>query len=177
MCVLSYDARLQEQDAYPTYPQHRTATRESLTQLPKLTLHAQDIQRAMADTCDFPYFLQIQVQTTVVDGFPLKSQYDEWLTKYVVSSVYACLILIVIYLWLFGLPEKAPQHASVQKSFPKGCVVFLGIVYTLTYFTIDQYVPSFPQMEKDLSGTQSLMSLTVQLNFIVKAVFGLLTAG
>ncbi|CAE7218333.1 mdtL [Symbiodinium pilosum] len=131
----------------------------------------------MEDTRDFIYFLQIQVQTQVVDGFPLKSQLGEWLTKYVVSSLYACLILIAICLWLFGLPEKAPQHASVQKSYPKGCVVFLGIVYTLIYFTIDQYVPSFPQMEKDLSGTQSLMSLTVQLNFIVKAVFGLLTAG
>ncbi|CAE7406155.1 mdtL [Symbiodinium natans] len=133
----------------------------------------------MADTCDFPSFLQIQTEVIheVIDVFPLKSQLGEWLTKYVVCSVYACLILIVICLWLFGLPEKAPQHATVQKSYPYGCVAFLGVVYTLSFFTIDQYVPSFPQMEKDLSGTQTLMSLTVQMNFIVKAVFGLLTAG
>lgn len=138
----------------------------------------------MADTCDYASFLQtdvrktlVEVETKVLDGFPLKSQLGEWLTKYGVSSVYVGLILIVICLWLFGLPAKAPQHASVQKSYPRGCVVFLGIVYTLTFFTIDQYVPSFPQMEEDLSGSQSLMSLTVQLNFIVKAAFGLVTAG
>ena len=173
MYVLSYESQLQEQDAYSTYLQHGTASIKSFTQ-PMPALHADDI---MADKCDFPSFLQIQVQMQVLDGLPLKCQLGKWLTKYVVSSVYACLILVVICLWLFGLPAKAPQHASVQKSYPQGCVIFLGIVYTLTYFTIDQYVPSFPQMEKDLSGTQSLMSLTVQLNFIVKAAFGLLTAG
>ena len=47
-----------------------------------------------------------------------------------------------------------------------------GLVYTFTYFTTDQYVPSLPVMGRDLSGSQSLMSATVQMNFVVKAVAG-----
>ena len=53
----------------------------------------------------------------------------------------------------------------------------MGFIYALVYFTTDQYVPSLPQMEKDLGGSQSLMSGTVQINLFVKAVFGLLAAG
>ena len=149
--VLSYESQLQEQDAYSTYLQHGTASIKSFTQ-PMPALHADDI---MADKCDFPSFLQIQVQMQVLDGLPLKCQLGKWLTKYVVSSVYACLILVVICLWLFGLPAKAPQHASVQKSYPQGCVIFLGIVYTLTYFTIDQYVPSFPRWKRICQGPKA----------------------
>jgi len=53
----------------------------------------------------------------------------------------------------------------------------MGMVYTFTYFTTDQYVPSLPQMGIDLFGSQALMSATVQMNFVVKAVAGIFTAG
>lgn len=46
------------------------------------------------------------------------------------------------------------------------------MVYTFTYFTTDQYVPSLPMMGRDLSGSQSMMSATVQMNFVVKALAG-----
>lgn len=46
------------------------------------------------------------------------------------------------------------------------------MVYTFTYFTTDQYVPSLPVMGQDLSGSQSMMSATVQMNFVIKALAG-----
>ncbi|CAE7427433.1 ydgK [Symbiodinium natans] len=146
---------------------------------------------AWEDACDVPAFLQIGTQLYAEASLPLswlrvpprwyeaaaQRPFSEWLAQYLVSMIYVCLFLACASLLLFGFPRRAPQHASVQGDCPTSWVVFLGIIYTFTYFTTDQYVPSLPQMQVDLAATESLMSLTVQTNFIVKATFGMIAAG
>ena len=102
----------------------------------------------------------------------------------IAAKVSKCLVVVLFLalLLLFAalairLPKKAPQDATVKDGCSRSWCIFLGMVYTFTYFTTDQYVPSLPVMGRDLSGSQSVMSATVQMNFIVKAVAGILTAG
>ena len=101
--------------------------------------------------------------------------------QHVSNILVACTFVCLLFLWAYvlcrGLPCKATQHSSVKHGCPTSWVVFMGMVYTFTYFTTDQYVPSLPQMGIDLSGSQALMSATVQMNFVVKAVAGIFTAG
>lgn len=85
--------------------------------------------------------------------------------------------MLVAGLCLSGLPTKQPQDPRAKEGCSTSWWVFMGLTYALIYFSTDQYVPSLPQMEKDLGGSQSLMSGTVQINLVVKAVFGLLAAG
>ena len=84
--------------------------------------------------------------------------------------------LICAGLLIRGVPARAPQHSSVKEGCPSSWIIFMGTVYTLTYFTTDQYVPNLPEMGQDLSGSQGLMSATIQLNFVVKAISGIFTA-
>ncbi|CAE7809094.1 ydgK [Symbiodinium sp. CCMP2592] len=136
---------------------------------------------AFAEYCDVLSFLQVDLQVARLRETFLAEQAVQLpllarTAQYLVSATYACLLLLSAALLIRGLPSRAPQEASEQKSCPPSWIVFLGIIYTFTYFTTDQYVPSLPQMKVDLDATQSLMSLTVQMNFIVKALFGLLAA-
>ena len=94
-----------------------------------------------------------------------------------VICMFLCLFVICFYLLLCGLPNKAPQHSSVKDGCSTSWIIFIGMIFTFTYFTTDQYVPSLPQMEIDLSGSQGLMSATVQMNFVVKALCSIITAG
>ena len=71
--------------------------------------------------------------------------------------------------------KKAPQHESAQDGCDTSRAIFLCITFALTWSTTDQYAPSLPQMGVDLSGSQAVMSATVQSNFVVKSVFGLFT--
>lgn len=99
------------------------------------------------------------------------------LSKGLVAAVYCGFIAVSLRLALVGLPNKMPRHPSVEDGCPRSWVVFMGVVYAFIYFTTDQYVPSLPQMEVDLLGSESLMSGTVQMNLCIKAVFGMATAG
>lgn len=99
------------------------------------------------------------------------------LSKGLVAAVYCSFIAVSVRLALVGLPNKMPRHPSVEDGCPRSWVVFMGVVYAFIYFTTDQYVPSLPQMEVDLLGSESLMSGTVQMNLCIKAVFGMATAG
>ncbi|CAE7780662.1 AQR1 [Symbiodinium sp. CCMP2456] len=99
------------------------------------------------------------------------------LSKGLVAAVYCGFIAVSVRLALVGLPNKMPRHPSVEDGCPRSWVVFMGVVYAFIYFTTDQYVPSLPQMEVDLLGSESLMSGTVQMNLCIKAVFGMATAG
>ena len=101
----------------------------------------------------------------------------EQLSKYLVAFAYMSFSMVCAGLCLIGLPSKQPQDPRVKEGCSTSWWVFMGFIYALVYFTTDQYVPSLPQMEKDLGGSQSLMSGTVQINLFVKAVFGLLAAG
>ena len=94
-----------------------------------------------------------------------------------VICMFLCLFVICFYLLLCGLPNKAPQHSSVKDGCSTSWIIFMGMIHTFIYFTTDQYVPSLPEMEIDLFGSQGLMSATVQLNFVVKALCGIITAG
>ena len=94
-----------------------------------------------------------------------------------VICMFLCLIVICFYLLLCGVPHKAPQHSSVKDGCSTSWIIFMGMIHTFIYFTTDQYVPSLPEMEIDLFGSQGLMSATVQLNFVVKALCGIITAG
>eukprot|EP00435_Cladocopium_sp_Y103_P030144 s5166_g7.t1 len=99
------------------------------------------------------------------------------ISKYFVSISYAVLLMICVSLY-FHLPSKEPQHPSVHS---EGCsrtwTIYLGVVYAFIYASTDQYAPSLPQMEKDLSASQVSMTATIQINWIVKALCGLLAAG
>ena len=97
-------------------------------------------------------------------------------SKGVIVLLYAGLSMMVLYWMLCGLPKKAPQHESVQDGCDTSWAIFLCITFALTWSTTDQYAPSLPQMGVDLSGSQAVMSATVQSNFVVKSVFGLFTA-
>lgn len=100
----------------------------------------------------------------------------ECLSKGIVSFIFLSFLVLCVCL-LRGLPARAPQHPSVKEGVQWSWVVFMGAVYTLTYFTTDQYVPNLPEMGLDLNGSQGLMSFTVQMNFVVKAFSGVFTAG
>lgn len=89
---------------------------------------------------------------------------------------YAILLIIAAYLCLFGLPSKDLQHASVPKGCSRSWGIYLGLLYGLIYASTDQYVPNLPEMEKALSTSQGLMTATVQINWIVKALAGLFSA-
>ena len=97
-------------------------------------------------------------------------------SKGVIVLLYAGLSMMVLHWMLCGLPKKAPQHESVQDGCDTSWAIFLCITFALTWSTTDQYAPSLPQMGVDLSGSQAVMSATVQSNFVVKSVFGLFTA-
>ena len=101
----------------------------------------------------------------------------EQLSKYLVAFAYTSFSMVCAGLCLIGLPSKQPQDPRVKEGCSNSWWVFMGLIYALVYFSTDQYVPSLPQMEKDLGGSQSLMSGTVQMNLFVKATFGLLAAG
>lgn len=102
----------------------------------------------------------------------------EHIAKYLVSISYVAFLAICAYLCLRGLPSKTPQHSSVKG---EGCsrrwCIYMGFVYMVIYASTDQYVPSLPVMEKDLEGSQVSMTATVQINWVVKALFGLFAAG
>eukprot|EP00438_Fugacium_kawagutii_P030383 Skav226480 [mRNA] locus=scaffold4441:87514:88713:- [translate_table: standard] len=53
----------------------------------------------------------------------------------------------------------------------------MGLIYTFTYFTTDQYAPSLPEMSLQLGSPQQLMSASIQMNFVVKAIAGIFAAG
>ena len=114
---------------------------------------------------------------TTVSGRQLLS-FLEQVAKYLVSISYVAFLAICAYLCLRGLPSKTPQHSSVKG---EGCsrrwCIYMGVVYMVIYASTDQYVPSLPKMEKDLEGSQVSMTATVQINWVVKALFGLLAAG
>ena len=97
-------------------------------------------------------------------------------SKVVIFLLYGGLLMMVLYWMLCGLPKKAPQHESVQDGCDTSWAIFLCITFALTWGTTDQYAPSLPQMGVDLSGSQAVMSATVQTNFVVKSVVGLFTA-
>jgi DHA1 family bicyclomycin/chloramphenicol resistance-like MFS transporter len=101
----------------------------------------------------------------------------EQLSKCLVALTYTGFSMLCADLCLIGLPSKQPQDPRVKEGCSNSWWVFMGLTYALVYFSTDQYVPSLPQMEKDLGGSQSLMSGTVQMNLFVKATFGLLAAG
>eukprot|EP00438_Fugacium_kawagutii_P028086 Skav223935 [mRNA] locus=scaffold2593:541986:543434:+ [translate_table: standard] len=107
---------------------------------------------------------------------PLLHFFSE-VSKIVVILLYFALLMLVFAWYLWGLPKKAPQDASVKDKCPDTWLIFLCLIYAFTYFTTDQYAPSLPQMGVDLAGSQNLMSATVQLNFVTKSVAGLVTAG
>lgn len=98
-------------------------------------------------------------------------------SKAVVMVLYFFLLMSVIVWLLRGLPTKTPQDESVKDGCPTTWLLFLCSTYGFIFFTTDQYAPSLPQMGVDLSGSQGVMSATVQLNFVVKSVTGLVTAG
>lgn len=98
-------------------------------------------------------------------------------SKAVVMVLYGFLVMLITVWLLRGLPKKAPQDASVKDGCPRSWLIFLCTTYGFIFCTTDQYVPSLPQMGVDLSGSQGIMSATVQLNFIVKSIAGLVTAG
>ena len=104
--------------------------------------------------------------------------FSEHIAKYLVSISYVAFLAICAYLRLRGLPSKTPQHSSVKG---EGCsrrwCIYMGVVYMVIYASTDQYVPSLPVMEKDLEGSQVSMTATVQINWVVKALFGLFAAG
>eukprot|EP00435_Cladocopium_sp_Y103_P016075 s2384_g4.t1 len=98
------------------------------------------------------------------------------LSKGIAIVGFTAILAVALAFCLFGLPKKSPQHESVKDGCPKTWVVFMGLIYTFTYFTTDQYTPSLPQMGIDLLGSQGLMSASIQMNFVVKATAGILTA-
>lgn len=93
-----------------------------------------------------------------------------------VAVCYALSVAVLCWIYFRGLPKKQPQHPSVRHGGSTSLVLFLGTVYAFAYFATDQYVPSMPQMEVDLHGSQTLLSASVQLNLVVKAVSGVLSA-
>ena len=50
------------------------------------------------------------------------------------ALVILCLRLVSNFL-ISGLPKKEPQHPLVKDGCPKSWVLFMGLVYTFTYFT------------------------------------------
>ncbi|CAE7525197.1 mdtL, partial [Symbiodinium necroappetens] len=86
-----------------------------------------------------------------------------------VAVCYALSVAVLCWICFRGLPKKQPQHPSVRHGGSTSLVLFLGTVYAFAYFATDQYVPSMPQMEVDLHGSQTLLSASVQLNLVVKA--------
>ena len=94
-------------------------------------------------------------------------------SKALVMVMYFFLLMSVIVWLLRGLPTKSPQDESVKHGCPRTWLIFLCSTYGFIFFTTDQYAPSLPQMGADLSGSQGLMSATVQLNFVVKSAIGL----
>lgn len=53
-------------------------------------------------------------------------------------GILLCLSLLFIYFCGAGLPEKPPQDPSTRLGCPLSWLVFMGVVYTLTFFTTDQ---------------------------------------
>lgn len=99
------------------------------------------------------------------------------LSRGVVILLYFCLLMMVLAWLLYGLPKKAQQDERVKDGCSKTWWIFLCSTYGFVYFSTDQYAPSLPQMGVDLSGSQWLMSATVQFNCITKALMGLVIAG
>ena len=79
-------------------------------------------------------------------------------------------------LCLVGLPSKSFQHASLPNGCSRKWAIYVGLVYGLIYASTDQYLPNLPEIEKALSTSQAWMTATVQINWVVKALFGLVSA-
>ena len=99
------------------------------------------------------------------------------ISEYLFVISYAIFLMIGAYLCLVGFPSKSLQHASVPKGFSRKWAIYVGLVHGLIYASTDQYVPNLPEIEKALSTSQAWMTATVHFNWVVKALFGLVTAG
>ncbi|CAK8987458.1 Uncharacterized MFS-type transporter YdgK [Durusdinium trenchii] len=97
-----------------------------------------------------------------------------WICKAVTLTTYSCLAAILLATMCFGCPEKRPKDPQMVGS--RTLTIYLGAVSGLLYFTTDQYLPSMPQMEVELTGSQTLLSGSVQLNIFSKCVVGLIVA-
>ncbi|CAK8987049.1 Uncharacterized MFS-type transporter YdgK [Durusdinium trenchii] len=109
----------------------------------------------------------------VLHGFQLAQLGQEygWLCKAVTVTTYTSLAVILL---CFGCPEKGPKDPRMVGR--STVTIYLGLVVGLLYFTTDQYLPSMPQMEVELAGSQTLLSGSVQLNIFSKCVIGLIVA-
>ncbi|CAJ1334565.1 unnamed protein product [Effrenium voratum] len=90
------------------------------------------------------------------------------ISKVIVCIVLAALGITVALLLSLGLPQKQPRQ--VNHTLPRGVFPLLVMMVGMVYCSTEIYVPSLPQMELDLGGDQSLMSGTVQVNLLMKAV-------
>lgn len=57
-----------------------------------------------------------------------------------------------------GRLHGAPWHACLQFEAQFDASWRSRTIYTFTFFTTDQYAANLPEMQMDLSGSQSLMS-------------------
>ena len=97
-----------------------------------------------------------------------------WLCEVIVLLVFFGLTLLVLWSLCFGFPQMKPPDIPMQGS--HYLTIYLGTVISFFYFSTDQYVPSMPQMEVELKGSQTLLSVSVQLNLLLKTLCGLIFA-
>ncbi|CAJ1353604.1 unnamed protein product [Effrenium voratum] len=101
-------------------------------------------------------------------GTPLGVVVGSVISKIVISTALATLGITCTLLLVLGLPEKQKRH--IQSGLPKGVYSFSVGVVGFVYLSTETYVPSLPQMELDLQGSQTLLSGTVQINLLMKAL-------
>lgn len=110
----------------------------------------------------------------ILEGFVSLGQEYGWICKAVVLISYFGLAVLLLAFLCFGCPEKRPKDPKMVGS--TMLTVYLGAVNGLLYVATDQYIPSLPRMEVELSGSETILSGSVQLNLLSKAFVSLLVA-
>ncbi|CAK9059414.1 unnamed protein product [Durusdinium trenchii] len=89
-------------------------------------------------------------------------------------STYTGLAAMLLACMYYGCPAKQSRDPNMAGS--RVLTVYLGLVIGLLYFSTDQYLPSLPEMEVELGGSEMLLSGSVQLNLFLKCLAGLIVA-
>ena len=76
-------------------------------------------------------------------------------------STYTGLAAMLLACMYYGCPAKQSRDPNMAGS--RVLTVYLGLVIGLLYFSTDQYLPSLPEMEVELGGSEMLLSGSVRL--------------
>lgn len=118
-----------------------------------------------------------------------------WISKLLMCTVAAGLLIFLIWIALFGIPEIFKERplrsssevavsshgnrrgeAKMEQDLPKSVVLILALTMGLDYYSTDQYQSSMPNMAVEFHVSQAAMGMSIIIHTVVLSV-SILIAG